>query len=239
MKKNLFFLAALLFIGGVFFTSCEKEAELSSKKEILSFVFEEHKNPILEHNVIGSISGTDIVAEVPFGTATNNLIPSIEISANATIGPASGVSTDFTSPITYTVTAEDGSTKTFSVSVPVAPAPYIGIWETESSVNVENLGLSRVKLTVTEAGELTMELRSTLTGNLFGQSIKGEFDPVSDCNTDICLEQTHRWLDDHWTPETNQRCLQYYCSDGHMEFKYCTCYPRSNWWFTVQLIKIE
>jgi len=239
MKKNLFFLALLLFIGGVFFTSCEKEAELSSKKEILSFIFESHKNPTLEHNVIGSVSGTDVVAEVPFGTSTNDLIPSVEISANASIGPAVGVKTDFSGPVSYTVTAEDGSSKTFSVNVPIAPAPYIGVWETESSVNVENLGLSRVKVVVSEAGEITMELRSTISGSLFGQSIKGTFEPVSACNTDICIQQTHRWLDDQWTPEDAQHCMMYDCSGDHMEFRYCICYPKDQWWFNVQLLKIE
>ena len=239
MKKNLFFLALLLFIGGIFFTSCEKEAELSSKKEILSFVFESHKNPILEHNVIGSVSGTDVAAEVPFGTPTNNLIPSVEISANASIVPAVGVSTDFSNPVNYTVTAEDGSSKTFIVNVPVAPAPYVGVWETETSVNIENLGLARVKVTVTEDGEITMELRSTISGSLFGQSIKGTFEPLSGCNTDICVKQTHRWLDDQWTPEEAQHCMMYDCSGDQMEFRYCTCYPKDHWWFDIHLVKIE
>jgi hypothetical protein len=239
MKKNLFFLAILLFMAGSFFTSCEKEDELSNKNEILAFVFEASKNASLEHNVIGTISGTEVVAEVPFGTSIHNLIPDIEVSPKATINPPTNVSTDFSGPVSYVVTAEDGSTKTFTVNVPVAPAPYIGMWETETSVNIENLGLSRVKIVVNAAGELTMELKSTISGSLFGQSIQGKFDPESVCNTEICLNQTHRWLDDQWTPETNNRCIMYACTGSQMVFKYCQYFPRNQWWFTVNLVKIE
>jgi len=123
MKKNFFFLAILLFMGGIFFTSCEKEEELSSKKEILSFVFEASKNANLEHNVLGTINDNEIIAEVPFGTNVHDLVPSIEVSALAEIGPKDNISTDFSNPVVYTVTAQDGTSKTFTVQVPVAPAP--------------------------------------------------------------------------------------------------------------------
>lgn len=239
MRKNIFFLAAFLFMGGLIFTSCEKEEELSDKKEILGFVFEASKNTDLEHNVIGTITGTDVIAEVPFGTHTNSLTPSIEISSKATISPASGAATDFTNPVTYTVTAEDGSTKTFTANVPVAPAPYIGKWKTEISVNISSLGLSHVTIEATESGNFTMELKSTTTGQVFGKSVKGNFDPESVCNVEICLDQTHRWLDGHWTAETARRCMMYNCYDGQMEFKYCESYPMDEWLFTVHLLKDE
>lgn len=239
MKKSTFFLAFLLFVGGTLFTSCEKEDELSNNKEILGFIFEASKNVQLDKNVIGIISGNEIIAEVPFGTDISDLIPSIEVSPKATIGPAGGVSTNFINPLIYIVTAEDGSTKEYTVTVPVAPAPYIGKWETETSVNIDGLGLSKVRVNITDAGEITMELKSTLTGALFAQSIKGNFDPKSQCNTEICLEQSMRWLDDKWTEETFQRCFMYYCDDTGMEYKYCKSYPPDQWWFTVTLVEID
>ena len=239
MKKNLFFLAILLFMGGLLFSACEKEDVLSSNNEILSFIFEANKNPQLEHNVIGKITDTDIIAEIPFGTGNSKLIPSIEISVGAEVGPAGNVSTDFLNPVSYTVTAEDGSTKTFNVSVPVSPAPYIGSWETETSVNIENLGLSKVAIEITEDGEIMMELKSTITGQLYAQSIKGTFEPISMCNTDIYLEQTHRWLDDQWTTEDAEHCIMYYCTGDDMEFRYCLSYPKNQWWFTIELVKKE
>ncbi len=237
MKKNYFFLAILLFIGGFVISSCEKEDELSANKEILSFIFEASNNAELEHNVMGNISGTAIIVEVPFGTSTKALIPSIEVSLKAGIAPVGGVSTDFTNSVSYTITAEDGSTKAFTVTVPVTPAPYIGSWKTSTSVNIENLGLSKVAVDITENGELTMELKSTLTGQIYAQSIKGNFEVLSKCNTEICLEQTYRWLDDKWTSEDAQHSIMYNCTGNHMEFKYCLCYPMNQWWFDIEMVK--
>ena len=45
------------------------------------------------------------------------LVPTIDLSANATSSPASGVAQNFTSPVTYTVTAEDGTTQAWVVTV--------------------------------------------------------------------------------------------------------------------------
>jgi hypothetical protein len=48
-------------------------------------------------------------ASVPFGTNISNLSPEIDISSKATLNPVSGSPQDFTSPVQYTITAEDGS----------------------------------------------------------------------------------------------------------------------------------
>ena len=67
--------------------------------------------------VIGSSIGTidetnhTIAVTVPPDTDVTTLIPTIEVSENATVDPASGAIKDFTAPITYTVTAQDGTTR--------------------------------------------------------------------------------------------------------------------------------
>ena len=48
--------------------------------------------------------------EVAYGSDLTNLSPEIGLSTGATISPTSGSSQDFTIPVTYTVTAEDGTT---------------------------------------------------------------------------------------------------------------------------------
>lgn len=69
----------------------------------------------------GAISGTNISVEVAHGTDVTALKPTIVISNDATISPKSGVAKDFTNAVTYTVTAEDGTTtKTYTVTVTVA-----------------------------------------------------------------------------------------------------------------------
>ena len=76
---------------------------------------------------IGEASGTitdadhTIAVEVPNGTDVTELAPTITVSTGATVAPASGTETDFTDPVEFTVTAEDGTTTcTYTVTVTVA-----------------------------------------------------------------------------------------------------------------------
>lgn len=63
------------------------------------------------------ISGTNITVTVSGTTDVTNLTPTISVSSMATVSPASGVTQDFTNPVTYTVTAEDGSIQQYTVTV--------------------------------------------------------------------------------------------------------------------------
>jgi fibronectin type 3 domain-containing protein len=56
---------------------------------------------------------------VPADTILTTLAPEITISPGATVSPESGIPSDFTEPQTYTVTAEDGSTAVYAVTVTV------------------------------------------------------------------------------------------------------------------------
>lgn len=57
---------------------------------------------------------------VPYGTNISNLSPKINISDKATINPASGSQQDFTTPVAYTITAEDGSSVVYTFVVKVS-----------------------------------------------------------------------------------------------------------------------
>ncbi|MCX6875294.1 MAG: choice-of-anchor D domain-containing protein [Verrucomicrobia bacterium] len=85
----------------------------SSAKDILTFDF----------GTLGAatIAGTGISLTVPSGTNVTALAPSYTVSAGAAGSPASGTARNFATPQTYTVTAPDGSTKVYSVTVTVAP----------------------------------------------------------------------------------------------------------------------
>jgi hypothetical protein len=54
-----------------------------------------------------------------YGTTVTGLVPAITIDTGASIDPASGIAQDFTNPVSYLVTAEDGSTATYTVTVTV------------------------------------------------------------------------------------------------------------------------
>ncbi len=59
---------------------------------------------------------------VPYGTDVTALVPTITISSGASISPSSGVARNFTSPVTYTVTAADLLTQDYVVTVSYIPA---------------------------------------------------------------------------------------------------------------------
>jgi hypothetical protein len=82
---------------------------ISTAKDILTCDF----------GVLGAaeVASNSVVITVPIGTDMTNLAPTFTLSPFATISPVSGSSRNFTNPATYTVTAQDGSTKDYSVTV--------------------------------------------------------------------------------------------------------------------------
>ncbi|MCX6876572.1 MAG: DUF6288 domain-containing protein [Verrucomicrobia bacterium] len=67
---------------------------------------------------IDAVSGT-VAWTVPYGTDLTNLAPAYTVSAQAAGAPASGTSMNFSTPQTYTLTAQDGSTKVHTVTATV------------------------------------------------------------------------------------------------------------------------
>jgi Domain of unknown function (DUF5018)/Domain of unknown function (DUF6242) len=118
--KNLYFsLLAFLVLA------CADE-DPSSLKSIISF-------DISTPSVTGVISETDgtISLVVPEGTSVTALTPTIVVSENARVSPASGTTVNFTNPVKYTVTAEDGGTQTYTVTV-VSPDKQINSFKFEA-----------------------------------------------------------------------------------------------------------
>ncbi len=69
----------------------------------------------------GTISGDYIYVTVPYGTDVTTLVPLINYTGKS-ITPPSGAAQDFSLPVNYTVTAEDSSQRTYTVTVTVASA---------------------------------------------------------------------------------------------------------------------
>ena len=88
-------------------------AQPSTAAEIVSFVLAEQTGAA----TINSTAGT-IAIEVNSTADLTALTPTIQVSAGASISPASGAVQDFTNPVTYTVTAQDNNTtKPWTVTV--------------------------------------------------------------------------------------------------------------------------
>ncbi|WP_460974423.1 RCC1 domain-containing protein [Spirosoma knui] len=91
-----------------------EQAPKSSEKQITAFSFAT-LNPVVQ----ASIDQTThkITATVPASTDITKLVPTLTVSSKATVSPASGVAQNFTNPVSYTVTAEDGSKQAYEVKV--------------------------------------------------------------------------------------------------------------------------
>ncbi|MCR1024377.1 DUF5018 domain-containing protein, partial [Cellulophaga baltica] len=114
-------------------------APLSSTKDITSFSIdgETVNNP-----------ATAFTITLPAGTDVTALSPSI-IHTGASINPASGVAQDFTSPVDYTVTAADGTTQVYTVTVNLA-APLSSTKDiTSFSIDGETVNNPATAFTIT------------------------------------------------------------------------------------------
>jgi len=123
MKKVSFLICILTVL--ITLSSCKKK---SNEKAILEFRF---SSPDVEATIDERLKSVE--ATVPYGTDVTDLEPIIVVSDEATISPNSGESMDFTNPVTYTVTAEDGSLAEYVVVVNVESAEkaIIGTWGVE------------------------------------------------------------------------------------------------------------
>ena len=91
----------------------------SSAKNIVSFSVPGQNGP----STIDPAART-VTFLMPSGTNVTALIPAIGVSTYATISPESSTAQNFTNPVTYTVTAEDGSTQQWTVTC-VLPGPAV------------------------------------------------------------------------------------------------------------------
>ncbi len=110
MKNTLFIICLLTLISSCGEDEDTTPVEASSSKAITEFTIS---------NIDGIINEDlrSIQLNLSSTTDLTSLVPTISISPKASVSPASGLAQDFTNPVEYTVTAEDGSTATYTVSV--------------------------------------------------------------------------------------------------------------------------
>jgi hypothetical protein len=134
MKKTLFISIIMLSLtaGGCSDTAFSNDlwdnltsSKITSDKQITSFTINGYK---------ARISGTSVTSVLPLGTSVTSLAPVITHNG-AAVTPESGVAQNFTNPVTYTVTATDGTTDVYTVSVNVL-----------SSADMTNANLSVLKV---------------------------------------------------------------------------------------------
>jgi len=174
--------------------ACQSSQE-SSAKDIVSFAFAPSANPGLTTFVSAQISGTNITATVPFGTNVTALVATFSttgesVSVNGTVQQSGALSpndsvkgtpNDFTNPVPYTVTAIDGSTQTYTVTVQFGSgaAKDITSFTLQASSNaglkngvVGTIADATITMTVPFATDLTA-LVATFTTTGASVSVKG------------------------------------------------------------------
>jgi outer membrane protein assembly factor BamB len=126
MKPLFLSLTAILF-ACLLITSCKKDGPVSSDKLIDSLRLLKADSTAFkpEELIVTVTAGDSILINVPPFTDVTHLMPVITITGLA-ISPASGVTQDFSSPVTYTVSAQDGSQKHYTVVVNVRGVVYFG-----------------------------------------------------------------------------------------------------------------
>jgi hypothetical protein len=132
----------------------------SDDKEIKDFYFEiggeKYGIGAGTQNGSGTINGTDITITLPYGTDISGLPPTVALShSGASITSPAGMA--WNSPAgskTYTVTAEDGATQEYTVTVVIEPGIAGGI--VDPSIPI--ITFDDVPLSVTEEGEITITI---------------------------------------------------------------------------------
>lgn len=107
----------------------------------------EHPNTLtsmLAFDVPGQVGdeaffGTNVTLDVAAGTDVSSLQPTIELYPGATVSPASGATVDFTDPVTFTVTAEAGNSKWYTVTVSELNGAPSFVYPSSTEIN-ENSG---------------------------------------------------------------------------------------------------
>ncbi len=139
IKRFIIFLfpnVYVIFLATIFSISCSKDSPKSTDKIITAFIFSTaNNNSILTADAIGSIGTDTIKVTLPTGTQIKSLTPTITYIGTS-ISPSSLITLDFTSPVIYTVTAQDGTAKKYVVTVSLLPLEatvYIG---TKNGVSV-------------------------------------------------------------------------------------------------------
>ena len=127
------------------------EAPAGSEKAVVSFTIPGQAG----ESVIDEAAHT-VTVTMPAGTDLTALTPEITVSAGASVSPASGVEQDFTNGAAYTVTAEDGTSQTYTVSVVLESAPTVpvtGVTLDMTSITLYSNRAGSVKLTADVAPE--------------------------------------------------------------------------------------
>lgn len=119
---TLFSVFILIFLVCCKKTPNEATPSLNSDKEITEFKLEATLNPVLTETIVGVIEGSEITLSIPEQISATQLIATfvykgVDIRVGAVQQESAKTVNDFSGLLTYVVSAEDGTTKSYQVNV--------------------------------------------------------------------------------------------------------------------------
>ena len=175
----------------------------ATAKDFLSF----GSNVAGSSAVINTVAGT-VAWTVPFGTSLTSLAPAYTVSALAAGSPASGTTLSFATPQTYTITAQDGSTKVYTVTASVdsnAPAAInatlTALEDTATALAAANFGHTDPNSVALEAVQIT-SLPAKGTLKLSGTTVVSGSLPLTVAVASIDTLTYQSALNENGTPYT-------------------------------------
>ncbi|MEN8248753.1 MAG: hypothetical protein ABFS32_07455 [Bacteroidota bacterium] len=138
----------IILLAAFAFSNCERIDE-NEFPEVLSSFCEIESFLIDSLYAMNADTSTNKVTDVlPPVVDITSITPDIEISKGAVIEPASGVAQDFTSPVTYLLTARDGvTTSEYTVTLEVAGITSFAVGDSVISINYEDNSIYKEFLT--------------------------------------------------------------------------------------------
>jgi hypothetical protein len=104
----------------VIITGCKKETPAYPYNDVTGFAISDAHGDTLQ----AAISDNELIVYwPPFQDVPDSITPNIRLSARASITPATNVAVPFNDSTTYTVRAQNGSTKTFHLKVMINQPP--------------------------------------------------------------------------------------------------------------------
>ena len=161
---------------------------LSTEKSLTSFSFQKADNPTLAEDISATISGQLIACTLPAGTSLTALKPTIGHTGNI-VNPASGTANNFTSPVTYTIIAEDGSQADYTVTVSLSasgPVVYVAggqifsgtryarVWTNGTGTSLSDGRFNSSCTSVFVSGNILHTAGNVMIGNSYASSWKIE-----------------------------------------------------------------
>ena len=132
----------------------------------------------------GAVNGSAITLHVPESTDVKALAPTFEVARFATANPASGTVRDFSTPQTYTITAQDKSVRDYTVQVVKTAAPMHFTWASNNAGKFDDAAQWKSNL-----GAVAAPAAGGNSDTILSFYPQGKYEVTSEAADDFALNQ--------------------------------------------------